>query len=170
MNSRMDLCSARHNHCTGSRRVRRMSTAMSNVNSQFVPSLAHTPTHERDGQVVQLYTDDAFLIDVLGRFIGGALTVGEAAVVIATKAHRTELQKRLSAHGLDIGSATMQGRFVVLDAAETLPKFMVRGSVDEARFKDLIGGVLTQVRKAVDTTRRVAAFGELVALLWAAGK
>jgi PAS domain S-box-containing protein len=147
-----------------------MSTAMSTANSQFVPSLAHTPTHERDGHVVQLYTDDAFLIDVLGRFIGGALTVGDAAVVIATKAHRTELQKRLSAHGLDIRKATMQGRFVVLDAAETLPKFMVRGSVDEARFKDLIGGVLTQVRKAVDTTRRVAAFGELVALLWAAGK
>jgi hypothetical protein len=49
---------------------------MSNPGVQLVPSLAHAPRHDHDGHVVQLYTDDGFLIDVLSRFIGGALAVG----------------------------------------------------------------------------------------------
>jgi PAS domain S-box-containing protein len=148
-----------------------MATAMSNPHVQLIPSLTHTPSHDHDGHVVQLYTHDGFLIDVLSRFIGGALAAGDAAVVIATKSHRIELERRLSAHGLDTDKAAMQGRYVILDASETLPKFMVNGSVDETRFNDIIGGVLTQVRSAINNEERgVAVFGELVALLWAEGK
>src|ERR1700693_483800 len=111
-----------------------MSIAIPNPNIQLIPSLAHTRSHDHNGHVVQLYADDRFLIDVLSRFIGGALAVGDPVVVIATKSHRTELERRLSAHGLDTAKSTMQGRFLILDATETLPKFMVNGSVDEARF------------------------------------
>jgi PAS domain S-box-containing protein len=72
---------------------------------------------------------------------------------------------------LDADKAAMQGRYVILDASETLPKFMVNGSVDETRFNEIIGGVLTQVRSAINNEERgVAVFGELVALLWAEGK
>jgi PAS domain S-box-containing protein len=145
--------------------------ATSNPTIQLVSSLAYTPSHKQDAHVVQLYTDDGFLIDVLSRFVGGALAVGDGAVVVATKSHRVALERRLSAHGLDAAKAILQGRFVVLDATETLSKLMVNGSVDDRRFNDIIGGVLTQVRSAVDgTERRVAVFGELVALLWAEGK
>jgi PAS domain S-box-containing protein len=145
--------------------------ATSNPTIQLVSSLAYTPSHKHDAHVVQLYTDDGFLIDVLSRFVGGALAVGDGAVVVATKSHRVALERRLSAHGLDAAKAILQGRFVVLDATETLSKLMVNGSVDDRRFNDIIGGVLTQVRSAVDgTERRVAVFGELVALLWAEGK
>ena len=147
-----------------------MSTAISSPDVPTIPSLA-TPTHHHDGHVVQLYASDDFLIDVLSRFVGGALSVGDAAVVIATKPHRTELERRLSANGLDTVRAAMQGRYVVLDATDTLPKFMVNGSVDETRFNQIMGGVLTQVQGAIDgKERRIAAFGELVALLWAEGK
>ena len=145
-----------------------MSTAMSSPNVELIPSLTHTPTHDHDGHVVQLYTDDAFLIDVLSRFIGGALAVGDASLVIATKPHRRELERRLSAYGVDTAKATMQGRYLALDATETLPKLMVNGSVDEGRFNDIVGSALTQVRGANE--RRLAVFGELVSLLWAEGK
>src|SRR6266446_10189906 len=104
---------------------------MSNPGLQLVPSLTHARSHDHDGHVVQLYTDDGFLIDVLSRFIGGALAVGDAAVVIATCSHRTELERRLSANGVDTGKAAIQGRYIVLDANETLPKIMVDGAVDE---------------------------------------
>ena len=87
-----------------------MSTAMSSPNVEPVPSLAHTPSHTQDGHVVQLYADDGFLIDVLSRFVGGALAVGDAAVVIATRSHRTELERRLSANGVDTAKAALQGR------------------------------------------------------------
>jgi PAS domain S-box-containing protein len=148
-----------------------MSTAMSSTNLGLIPSLAHTPNHNHDGHVVQLYTDDGFLIDVLSRFVGGALAVGDAAVVIATRFHRTELEKRLSANGVDIAKAAMQGRYVVLDATETLTRLVVDGSVDDDRFNQVVGEALVQVEKAVSYKQgRVAIFGELVALLWADGK
>ena len=148
-----------------------MSIAVSNPDIQQIPSLANTPSHDHNGHVVQLYTDDSFLVDVLSRFIGGALAVGDPAVVIATKSHRVELEKRLSAHGLDTATAAIQGRYVILDATETLPKIMVNGSVDEERFNGIIGGVLTRARSAVDHKEAsIAVFGELVALLWAEGK
>jgi PAS domain S-box-containing protein len=148
-----------------------MSTAMSSTNFELIPSLAHTPNHNHDGHVVQLYTDDGFLIDVLSSFVGGALAVGDAAVVIATRFHRTELEKRLSANGVDIAKAATQGRYVVLDATETMTRLLVDGSVDDDRFHEVVGEVLIQVEKAVSSKQgRVAIFGELVALLWADGK
>src|ERR1700681_539318 len=117
-----------------------MGTVVSSGTSlDLTPALAHTPADNRDGHVVQLYANDGFLIDVLSRFIGGALAAGDAAVVIATKSHRTELERRLSANGVDTGTAAIQGRYIVLDATETLPKVMVDGSVDETRFTETVG-------------------------------
>jgi len=146
-----------------------MSTAMSSPNVELVPSLAHTPSHTQDGHVVQLYAEDGFLIDVLSRFVGGALAVGDAAVVIATRSHRTELERRLSANGVDTDKAALQGRYIVLDAIETLPRVMMDGLVDEARFREIVGGALVKAEISVARKQgRVAVFGELVALLWAA--
>ncbi|MGA8504440.1 MAG: PAS domain S-box protein [Candidatus Sulfotelmatobacter sp.] len=131
----------------------------------------HISGHDHEGHVVQLYTDDDFLMDGLSRFIGGALAVGDAAVVIATESHQRKLEKRLSARGLDTVKAKRQGRYCTLDAAQTLPRFMENGTVDGARFKTIVGGLLTHARNAVDGKEcRIAAFGELVALLWAEGK
>jgi PAS domain S-box-containing protein len=148
-----------------------VSTSPSNSSVQLIPSLAHTPGSDQDGHFVQLYTDDGFLLDVLSRFIGGAIAVGDGAVVIATKAHQDGLAHRLKARGVDTAKAISQGRYVLLDAHETLPRFMVNDSVDETRFTNIMGDVLTRVRNAADDKdSRVAVFGELVALLWAEGK
>jgi len=148
-----------------------VSTSPGNSDLQLIPSIAQTPGSDHDGHFVQLYTDDGFLIDVLSRFIGGAIAVGDGAVVIATKAHQDGLAQRLKARGVDTAKAISQGRYVLLDANETLPRFMVNGSVDETRFTNTIGDVLTQVRNAADDKdSSVAVFGELVALLWADGK
>jgi PAS domain S-box-containing protein len=148
-----------------------VSTSPSNSELQLMPSIAHTPGSDQDGHFVQLYTDDGFLLDVLSRFIGGAIAVGDGAVVIATRAHQDGLAQRLKARGVDTAKAISQGRYVLLDANETLPRLMVDGSVDETRFMSTISDVLTQVRNAADDKdSRVAVFGELVALLWADGK
>lgn len=120
---------------------------------------------------VQFYGDDAVLLDGLSRFIGSALRAGDAGVVIATKAHRAGLAKRLTARGLDITLAAKQGRFISLDAAEVLAQFTLDGWPDGARFADLLGGIIGGAAAAVNSEhQRVAAFGEMVALLWAEGK
>jgi PAS domain S-box-containing protein len=126
--------------------------------------------HDPSGHVVQFYADDTFLLDALSRFIGTALGGGDAAIVIATKEHRDGLAQRLKERGLDLNKAHAHGRYVTLDAAETLTRFMVNGEPDEIRFTELVGGLLAAAKTSVaGETRRVAAFGEMVALLWAAG-
>jgi PAS domain S-box-containing protein len=131
-------------------------------------------THVLSGQethLVQLYSDDNLLLDVLCRFIGGAIAVGDAGVVIATKAHHDRLAVRLKALGLDTAKAISQGRYVPVDAKELLPRIMVNGLVDEMHFTEIIGDLLTRARDASDCKdSRIAVFGELVALLWAEGK
>src|SRR5579863_3928170 len=136
---------------------------MSNPRVPALPSLAESDirNHSHDGHVVQLYNDDGFLIDILSRFIGGALAVGDAAVVVATAPHRIELERRLSGRGVDTTKAATQGRYITLDASDTLPKFVVNGTVDESRFKEIIGGVLKQAKRVIHGEEcRIAVFGE----------
>jgi PAS domain S-box-containing protein len=121
--------------------------------------------------VVQLYSDDNGLLDVLCRFIGGAIAVGDAAVVIATKAHHDGLTMRLQARNLDTAKAISQGRYIPVDAEELLSRIMANGEVNETHFTGVVGDLLTQARNATDCKdSRIAVFGELVALLSAGGK
>jgi KaiC/GvpD/RAD55 family RecA-like ATPase len=105
------------------------------------------------------------------QFIGTALKVGDAAIVVATEAHRDALLLRLKAYGLDIGAAIEQGRYITLDAADTLPAFMVDNLPDSARFLELLGDLIVSAAKAAGGQQtRVAVFGECVHLLWEQGK
>jgi signal transduction histidine kinase/ActR/RegA family two-component response regulator len=124
---------------------------------------------DQPSHFVQFYEDDAFLVDAIGRFIGGGLEAGDAAVVLATERHRSGLADRLRARGLDPAALREAPGYVELDAAETLTRLLVRGRVDERRFVEIIGGALARASQA---RRRpcVRVFGELVALLWADGR
>lgn len=113
---------------------------------------------------VQFYEADGFLLNSLSGFVGSAINSGDVAVVVATESHREGLDEILRANGLDVTNAVATGRYISLDAAETLSKFMVDGVPDEERFNEALGGVLASV---TDGTVRVRAFGEMVALLWA---
>jgi PAS domain S-box-containing protein len=125
----------------------------------------------RDQHMVQFYVDEDFLTDLLSRFIGGALVAGDAAVVIATASHQAELERKLSARGLNTSLAALEGRYLVLNASDTLARLTAAGSVDEARFRATVGEVLAQARNATaGKDCRTVVFGELVALLWAQGK
>jgi signal transduction histidine kinase/CheY-like chemotaxis protein len=115
---------------------------------------------------VQFYEADGFLLNSLSGFIGGAINSGDGAIVLATKEHRDGLDELLRANGLDVTSAKTSGRYVSLDAAETLSKFMLDGSPDTSAFNELMGGIIASV---TDGRSGVRAFGEMVALLWAEG-
>ncbi|HYE60729.1 MAG TPA: PAS domain S-box protein [Phycisphaerales bacterium] len=124
---------------------------------------------ERD-HFVQFYESDACLLEAMAGFIAGGLTRGDGAVVIATPEHRAQLAEHLAASGVDTATPMAVGRYVVLDAAETLANFMVNGEPDYARFRAVIGPVVAQVGTAPDKSRRlVRAFGEMVAILWKEG-
>lgn len=131
----------------------------------FAPCSDWTKMSNTD-HFVQFYEADGFLLNSLSGFIGTAINSGDAAVVVATKEHREGLDELLRANGLDVADARACGRYVSLDAAETLSKFMVDGSPDPGAFHDLMGGVISSV---TDGRSHVRAFGEMVALLWAEG-
>jgi DNA-binding NarL/FixJ family response regulator len=116
------------------------------------------------------YSDDASLLDGFTQFIGAALKAGNAVIVVATELHRGSLPPRLQAHGLDIRTAVEQGRYISLDAADTLSTFMVNDQPDPVRFLKVAGDlVLTAEKAAKGEHPRVAACGECAPLLWAQG-
>ena len=128
------------------------------------------PDADHHGHVVQFYAEDAALLDSIARFIATALEAGDTAVVIATQAHRDGLRQRLADRGLDVEGAIRRGHFMALDAGDTLSKFMRDGSPDPRAFANVVGGVFDRARAVAGVgPRRVAAFGEMVALLWAEG-
>lgn len=130
----------------------------------------HWHDAESSGHVVQFYSDDSFLIDALSKFVGTALGSGDSAIVIATQVHVDGLTQRLRARSLDIVRSARRGRYVVLDAAETLSKFMRDGQPDAELFVNTVGKAVARASAAAEgKSPRVAAFGEMVALLWAAG-
>src|SRR5690349_6694112 len=83
---------------------------------------AQGPDHKH---FVQFYSDDKSLLGTLSRYIGSALGAGDAGVVIATEEHRRELAKRLAARGFDLDRSIAGGRYLALDAAETLDRVTV---------------------------------------------
>jgi hypothetical protein len=119
---------------------------------------------------VGFYSDDRCFLDDLTQFVGTALKAGNAALVVATESHRESLLPRLQTHGLDIGAAIEQGRYIALDAADALPTFMLRGMPDSVLFLKLLGDLIgTAATAANGEQARVAIFGEMCHLLWARG-
>jgi DNA-binding NarL/FixJ family response regulator len=116
----------------------------------------------------RFYSDDASLVAAFTRFIGGALKAGNAAIVVATEPHRNDLLERLQEHGLDIDGAVEQGRFISLDAAETLSTFMVNDLPDPDRFLGAARNLITSTAKA-GKSLRVAICGECDPPLWTLG-
>src|ERR1700722_1771580 len=103
-----------------------MSTAKVSASQEGSLASHHQFPSRSDGRshVVQFYGEDESLLESLTRFVGGALMAGEAAIVVASRPHREALVRRLKACGLDTTRAAREGRYVSLDAAETLSKFM----------------------------------------------
>jgi PAS domain S-box-containing protein len=125
----------------------------------------HTDSHAHE-HLVQFYQDDAFLLDEVSGFIATGLQFGQAAVVIATQAHLDDLERRL--RPVHPASWFDPDRYIALEASEALSKIMDGDEPDERLFDEIIGSTVR--RAARNGSRRVCAFGEMVALLWADGR
>ena len=64
--------------------------------------------------------------------------------------------------------AVSRQQLVILDAEETLSKFMVGGMPDAALFKTAVGDLIDRLSRA-DGTTRFRAYGEMVDCLWKGG-
>jgi CheY-like chemotaxis protein len=113
---------------------------------------------------VQFYENDEFLVASAADFIVSALRDNGSSIIAVTPEHRIAIEQKLIASSIDVGEAESTGRYVALDARETLSRFMVGGSVDMQRFDEFVGCAIGRLTKS---GQRLHAFGEMVALLWA---
>ncbi|HET6994406.1 MAG TPA: MEDS domain-containing protein [Chitinophagaceae bacterium] len=115
---------------------------------------------------VQIYENDKVFLNTLESFAGAGLIAGDSVIIIATAEHLQALKDRLSRHGFNMSFLESAGRFIGLDATDTLNRFMVNGIPDKTLFTECITQL---IRHAKTASGRFRAFGEMVAVLWKQG-
>lgn len=116
---------------------------------------------------VQIYGSDEAFLDALEGYVSAGLRRQEGVILLASAAHLHALEKRLRANWLDIDRARWDDSYIALLAHESLARFMVDGTPDVIRFERFAASILERARGP--GRRKVRAFGEMVAVLWAEG-
>lgn len=120
---------------------------------------AQPPVH-----VVQFYDAEREVIDMVSRYLAGALRDDEVAIVAATAPHLAAFEEELGASGLDLQAARAEGRWISFDAGDAVSALLIDGHIDRGAFFEYVGGLLRGF-----TGRKVRVYGEIVAVLWDAG-
>jgi hypothetical protein len=120
---------------------------------------------------VHVYEQEVDLITRLCAIVSTSLRLGDAVLIVATQAHREQLIGELEKAGIDVQASARDGRYIMLDAAETLSTFMLNRSPDATRFSASVGRVLEDARtRAKSKNQGLTVFGEMVAVLWDGGQ
>jgi MEDS: MEthanogen/methylotroph, DcmR Sensory domain len=121
----------------------------------------------RGDHIVQLYQEEADLVDALGRFAASGLSLGEGVVLIGSTSRWEALTARLRAGGIDTHNAVLRGQLRLFGARVILASCMSHGVPDRLAFNEALGGILGLVRTRYPVLR---VFGELTDILWAEEK
>lgn len=126
-----------------------------------------TPIHTRH-HAVQFYGDELSLFTTVSSFLSEGLVAGQPAIVIGTETHRVAIVEHLSRRFIDVERAQHVGDLLLLDARETLDKFLVGKTPDPELFERHVGSVVEQMLRGRPRTI-VRAYGEMVDALWKDG-
>jgi hypothetical protein len=128
-----------------------------------------TDGNDGSARTMRFYADANRLFADVGRFLLEGLKNDEAVIVIATAAHRLAFQGLLRAGSIDLAAATASRQLLLLDAEESLARFMIGtledGMPDSETFRALVRAHLAEVQ----AYSRVRAYGEMVSLLFERG-
>jgi signal transduction histidine kinase len=113
--------------------------------------------HDRADAFVLFFASDDDRDARVRDFLAAGAASGEALLAIVPAERREILAERLATGGVD--------GVVFLDAGELLAELFVDGTIDGDRFREIIGAALE--RSGSD---RVRVYGEMVDLLWRAGR
>jgi hypothetical protein len=88
-----------------------------------------------------------------------------------TESHRTSIIRNLQRDGVDIGACSQRGSYVLLDAQDTLSKFMINDWPDSARLARVLRELIERTHKSLEEKQsRVVVCGELAPTLLVEGK
>ena len=131
------------------------------------PLLESPPPH---GHLVQLSgADEDCLTRNVSRYLLEGLKRRDGLVVIATPERRAAIVATLKEMGEQPERAIRDGWLVMLDAEETLARFMVDGQPDRKRFDASVGALVRDFRARANYTG-LRAYGEMVGVLWQRGE
>jgi signal transduction histidine kinase len=133
-----------------------------------IPQAAPVPVPAPRDHLVQFYENDTFLAAAIADFLAEGLRSGQTVLTIATSAHLESFVLRLKAKGVDPSAAIHSGKFIPLDAHETLASIMVNGSPDPDRFRAEVGSVVQTLMRE-NPAAGMRAYGEMVDILWRDG-
>jgi hypothetical protein len=108
--------------------------------------------------LVQFYGEEGALVRNVARYLREGAERGESLIVIASPA-------RFDAF---TGGLPDRDRLTLLDAGDTLSRFMEDGEPDWERFDGLVGRLIRDT--AACRGARIRAYGEMVDLLWTSGR
>lgn len=117
---------------------------------------------------VQFFEDESFLARVVADFLGEGLGVDAPLIVIARPARLGLFTRKIEEKGHVVSAAIARGQLTLLDAHETLARFMSGGMPDPRRFRTAIGPLIEQKRREFPRAR-LRAYGEMVDILWSQG-
>jgi PAS domain S-box-containing protein len=130
-------------------------------------SVANLPVGHTGSHRVQFYSHEVDLADGVCSFLREGLVSGASAVVIATPGHTAAIRTSLATAGIDLAAEILRGRLIMLDAEETLAKCLDGEAPAWPTFHRTISEVL---KRAAAAGNGVRAYGEMVDVLWNAGK
>jgi len=138
----------------------------------FVPSLKSL-FHAADsssGHALEIHWDSESRLDGVADFFNMALRRGDATCLIGTEPLREGIDRRLRDRDWNIGEPSGCERYVAIDAADALTRFM-RGGRPDADILAELTAELDEYRLNVseDTGGRLTIFGEMAVLLHQAG-
>src|SRR5690349_7797490 len=98
--------------------------------------------HSSHDHLVEFFESEKKLCQSVIRFASTGLYAGEGVIIIAAEPILSALKAGLSQMGFDHAQARMSGQLVILNAHDTLARFMVNGLPDENLFNELIREVI----------------------------
>jgi len=114
---------------------------------------------------VEFFDSSKSLADTVTAFLMGGFDRGEPLLIVATPQHRELLARRLEEAGLNVREAVLANVLVLLDAAQTLDKFMRLDSPSAVAFDEVVGTLIERLSNGT----RVCIYGEMVDMLVARG-
>jgi hypothetical protein len=112
--------------------------------------------------LVQFYSGPQRLAENLSSIFAEPLMRGETVIVVAAPDHRDALDSALSGAGVNLTAEYRSGRYLPLDAEQTLARFMTPVGPDPDLFRSALGSTIEKARRR---TGSVHAYGEMVGVL-----
>ncbi len=115
---------------------------------------------------VQFFESDDFIVNEVSEYLIHGLKSGETCIAVATGDHLAGIKARVATFSYDLEQAIKDGRYIALDAHETLEKILSDCVPDPQKFSDVVGNL---VKRAADLGGGVRIFGEMVGVLCSRG-